>query len=83
MFCNRYCTLSPTYDRYNVGEESLIHALCDCPNSSLIWDLHLSCRLIANALRSCFFELFSWIHDHASKDELGSICATSWAASGH
>lgn len=75
----KYCVSSPLCDRCNGDEETILLALCDCPNISPMWAQHSAALLIQDAPRTSVIEFLLWLLNHASDEAFGSLCATLWA----
>ncbi|CAO2837228.1 unnamed protein product [Amaranthus hypochondriacus] len=67
-------------ERCNAGSESIIHALCDCSSTRVIWSQGNSRNTLDDAPRTSAAEFLSWVADHSTPVDFLSICTSLWAA---
>lgn len=77
---NRYCVPSPVCERCNTDPETILHALCDCPNAVDIWRLFPAASVVCDAPRDSAAVFLMWSYQHASGDEFLLLCTTLWAS---
>lgn len=75
----RHMHSSAMCTRCNEDDESICHALLNCPDSRDVWLSSPFYTLINAAPLDSFEDLFVWLHSHTKNDELPLICATLWA----
>ena len=60
--------------------ESIYHAIFECNFAKVIWQVSPFVTLLANAPTASFAELFEWLVEKLSGEELRIFCSLAWAA---
>lgn len=76
---NRYCVFSPVCDRCSCDPETILHAICDCPENAAIWSPFSLAAVHSGAPRSSVMEFLLWVKAHSSPYEFRSCCTSLWA----